>query len=122
MRTFKKALIAVAMLGLSTQANASELSNKNLYAGFQSSWPSHGLSVKMDFTDKITGQAVVGFLGALNNYSVRGLYKFKQESFYSMYGFGSLGLWTWDSDYADWKDESVLGIGGGAGFEFKRVR
>ena len=118
MALFKKALVTVAMLGLSTQVNAMDLSNKNLYAGFQSSWPSHGLSVKMDLNDKITGQAVVGFLGEINNYSVRGLYKFKKEQFYNMYGFGSLGLWTWNSDYVGWDDESVVGIGGGAGFEY----
>ncbi len=121
MNIFKKqikALTVVALLGATSQVSAADLSNKNIYAGFQSSWPSHGLSVKMDFTDKITGQAVVGFLGELNNYSVRGLYKFKQEHFYSMYGFGSLGLWTWDSDLVGWDDESVLGIGGGAGFEY----
>ena len=101
---------------MTSHLSAADFSNKNIYAGLQSSWPSHGLSVKMDFTDKITGQAVVGFLGTLNNYSVRGLYKFKKEQFYDMYGYGSLGLWTWsDSFYAD---ESVVGVGGGAGIEY----
>ena len=118
MTIFKKALVTVAMLALSTQATATDFSNKNIYAGFQSSWPSHGLSAKMDFTDKITGQAVIGFLGALNNYSVRGIYKFKKEQFYNMYGYGSLGLWTWDSDHHLYDDESVVGVGGGAGFEY----
>ena len=118
MTTFKKALVAVAILGATAQVSATDFSNKGIYAGFHSSWPSHGLSVKMDFSDKITGQAVVGFLGELNNYSVRGLYKFKKENFYSMYGFGSLGLWTWDSDYVGREDETVLGVGAGAGFEY----
>ena len=111
-----KVLSIVAILGLTTQASAADFSNKNLYAGFQSSWPSHGLSVKMDFTDKVTGQAVIGFLGDLNNYSVRGLYKFKKDKFYDMYGYGSLGLWTWDSSI--YASESVVGVGGGAGFEY----
>ncbi|RUM64628.1 MAG: hypothetical protein DSZ05_07215 [Sulfurospirillum sp.] len=121
MRKLKKQIKAVAItasLAVCTQLSAANLSDKNIYAGFQSSWPSHGLSVKMDFTDKITGQAVVGFLGDLHNYSVRGLYKFTKERFYNMYGYGSIGLWTWDSDYVGWEDESVVGIGGGAGIEY----
>ncbi len=121
MNTLKKqikALAVVAILGTASQVTAADFSDKNLYAGFQSSWPSHGLSLKMDFSDKITGQAVVGFLGELNNYAVRGLYKFKKEQFYNMYGFGSLGLWTWDSDFVGWDDESVIGLGGGAGIEY----
>jgi len=113
-----KSVALLTLLGASVSLSAGDFSGKNIYAGFQSTWPSHGLSVKMDFTDKITGQAVVGFLGDLSHYSVRGLYKFKKEQFYNMYGYGSLGLWTWDSDYSGWKDESVVGVGGGAGIEY----
>jgi hypothetical protein len=113
-----KTTVLATLLAATTQLSAGDFSTKDIYAGFQSSWPSHGLSVKMDFNDKVTGQAVVGFFGDLNNYSVRGIYKFKKEAFYNLYGYGSLGLWTWDSDYASWDDESVVGFGGGAGFEY----
>ena len=116
MKIVKKLALSV-LVAASCQLNAADFSNKNIYAGFQSSWPSHGLSVKMDMTDKISAQGVIGFFGDLNNYSVRGNYKFKKDQFWDMYGFGSLGLWTWDG-YGSFADESVVGIGGGAGFEY----
>ena len=114
-----KKLRTVALAAtLSTMSlSATDFAGKNIYAGFQSSWPSHGLSVKMDVTDTITGQAVVGFLGDLNSYAVRGIYKFQKDQYYNMYGFGSVGLWTWDGSYY-YGSESVVGIGGGAGIEY----
>jgi len=115
-----KTTLLVASLVLTSQANALDLdfskaSKGNMYGGFQSSWPSHGFSLKMDLNEKMTAQAVVGFLGTVNNYALRGIYKFKKEQFYDMYGFGSLGILTWSNDIYD---ENVFGFGGGAGAEY----
>ena len=116
-----KVLATVAILGITSNLSANDLADSlkknNLYVGFQSSWPSYGISAKMDIKEKVAIQGVIGLLGTVNSYSVRGIYKFKQKQFYNLYGFGSVGLWTWDGGRY-YGSESVFGIGGGAGVEY----
>jgi hypothetical protein len=82
--------------------------------GFQSSWPSYGISGIVDVTNRISAQAVVGAFGTVSNFSGRGIYRFMREEIYNLYGFGTGGVWRYNHVGLD---ESVLGLGGGAGME-----
>lgn len=90
--------------------------------GFQSTWPTWGLSGQMDINNKLTGQAVLGFLGDANIYSLRGLYSFQKSSApfeHNFYGFASIGDYTQSTidDNGNSTRESVIGFGFGAGLE-----
>jgi len=104
----KKALLISALLLTTLQAKEGDI-----YAGLE--W--YGLSAKYDVSDKITAQAIGGFWGysGLTSFTGRGLYKFKEQNNYSLYGYGSLSSWSW-SGYG--YDETVIGFGGGAGAEY----
>jgi hypothetical protein len=82
--------------------------------GFQSSWPSYGLSGLYDLNDRITIQGIVGALGTITSFGARGIYRFQNEDKYDLYGFGTAGLWSYDYVV---DTENVLGFGGGAGVE-----
>jgi hypothetical protein len=86
--------------------------------GFQSSWPAYGLSGIYDVNDRITAQAVLGALGAVTTVSGRGLYHFSRQEKYSLFGFGTVGLWRYSYDILGHDEsESTVGVGGGAGVE-----
>ena len=94
------------------------LSNLNaksgdIYAGLE--W--YGLSVKYDATDKVTAQIIGGLWGYSNILSVttKGIYKFKERNYYTLYGYGALTSWAWDNGV---ENETVLGFGAGGGVEY----
>jgi len=109
-----KKAISITALSLALVSVASAEDGK-LSVGGQSSWLSHGASVKYDFTDKITGQAIAGLFGTLTNFSARGLYDFYEKPNFTLYGYGSIGVWKWSNAYYD---ESIMGYGAGAGIEY----
>jgi len=82
--------------------------------GFQSAWPSYGISGLYDVNEQITVQAIIGALGTVTNFGGRGIYRFQIEPKYNLYGFGTVGLWRYDYTI---DTESVVGFGGGAGVE-----
>jgi hypothetical protein len=86
--------------------------------GFQSSWPAWGLSGTYEVNERITAQAVLGLLGTLNSISARGLYRFQKNENYDLYGFGTVGMWS----YTVGTRENSLGVGGGAGVELNWQR
>ena len=109
-----KSLVASTLLLIVSQSTL--IADEDISVGFQSSgFSSHGLSVKLDVGDKFVAQGVAGLLGDVTNYSVRGLYKFKEKNHYNLYGYGSLGMWQWDNYF---HDETVMGYGAGAGIEY----
>ena len=116
--TLAKAIIGgfLSLFLLMSTTQAAE-STGGYAVGFQSSGVSSGLSGKMEISDEITAQAVLGFFGAVSNYSVRGLYKFNSDEHWDAYGFGSLGMWTWDGS-GGFDDETVFGLGAGVGIEY----
>ena len=83
------------------------------YLGLQ--W--YGLSGKYDITDNLSAQAIVGLWGYAGLTSVTGRinYKFKEQNFYSLYGYGSVTSWSWSNSLYD---ETVFGFGAGAGAEY----
>ena len=98
---------------LSTGASA--IDTENISLGFQSSYLAYGISAKYDFTEKTHAQGIVGFLGTVNTYTVRGIYDYYQKPNLDIYAFGSVGIWTWDNYLYD---ESVVGFGAGSGLEY----
>ena len=83
--------------------------------GAQYAAPAFGLSGMYDFTDKISGQAVLGFFGGLQSYSGRVLYRFKKEKAYDVYGFGTVGVWQYSGPGTS---SSTTGFGAGVGLEY----
>ena len=111
----KKFLIILLLIGLTINT----IAYKNLYIGVQSSSPSTGLSIKSDLGDKVSIQGIFDFMGEEKNYSFRGVYKFKQKMFYNIYGFGEVGVWSWDRRYSRSDlDETVVGYGIGVGVDY----
>ena len=102
--------LVVATALLTTTLSAKE---GDTYLGLQ--W--YGLSGKYDINDKVTAQAIVGLWGYTGLTSITGRinYKFQEERFYNMYGYGSITSWSWSNSLYD---ETVLGFGAGAGFEY----
>jgi hypothetical protein len=94
------------------------IADSSLYLGIQSSYPSDGFSVKVDTGERVSFQAVFDPLGAERSVSFRGIYKFRRDMFYSIYGYGEVGYWNWDKGYYSDKREDTLGYGLGAGWEY----
>jgi len=102
--------------GLSAQSGGEP--NGRLGVGFQSSWPAYGLSGLYDVNERITAQAVLGAFGSLTTLSGRGLYHFQREEKYSMYGFGTVGIWRHSFQVlGSSESQTSPGVGGGAGLE-----
>jgi hypothetical protein len=100
------------------QDSASESAESPFGIGFQSSWPAYGLSALWDVSDTFTAQGVIGAFGGLTTLSARGLYHFQREEKYSLYGFGTFGIWR--NSYNDLdrsESETSPGFGGGAGVD-----
>ncbi len=81
--------------------------------GFQTSWPAWGLSGMYDVTERVSGQAVLGFFGGWTTFSGRGLYHFGQEPQVRPYGYGMLGFWR----YSLITSASAVTFGAGAGID-----
>lgn len=111
-------LVAVAtLLAVPATAQAQDGESSGFSLGFQSSWPSYGLSGRVALNERATLQGVLGALGTVTNLSGRLLYDFQQEEKYDFYGHGSVGVWRW-SGGSGFGSESSVGFGGGVGVEF----
>ena len=97
--------------GVSAQAGESD---SRFGIGFQSSWPSYGVSGLYDMSDRVTLQAIVGALGTVTNLGGRALYRFQLEDKYDLFGFGAVGALRYS---VTGFSESAIGFGGGAGIE-----
>ena len=102
--------IIVALVLLTSTTFAKE---GDKYLGLQ--W--YGLSGKYDITDNLSAQAIVGLWGYTGLTSVTGRinYKFKEQNFYNLYGYGSVTAWSWSNSLYD---ETVFGFGAGVGAEY----
>jgi len=88
--------------------------------GFQGTFPASGLSGMMSLTDDISIQAIVGMFGNLRTFAGRGLYKFQEDEFWDLYGYGMIGVWSYRglTFSNNRQTETVLGLGAGAGFQY----
>ena len=92
--------------------------SQDLSVGFQSSFPSYGLSVKANFDDKNSAQAIFGAFGTLSTYSGRYIYNFeKVRNNVTPFAYAQAGLWKYNFDALN-ITESVFGFGFGGGLEF----
>ena len=82
--------------------------------GFTSSWPAYGISGVYYANQKISIEAVLGFLGTVNTYSGRLWYRFTPGEKFDIYGVAGAGIYTYDYFLGN---ENVLGLQGGAGIE-----
>jgi hypothetical protein len=120
MRVVPSAVVAVALTFASTGAVAAQPAPEEapprprVGVGFQSSWPAYGLSGMYDLNPTVSGQAVVGFLGGWTTVSGRGLFRFSQRPYFDPYGYGMVGMWRYDSGFAD---ASAVSFGGGGGID-----
>lgn len=89
--------------------------------GLASSWPAYGISGTIQVSETLTGEAVLGFFGAVSNFGGRIWYRFNRNETYDIYAYGGLGVYRYtgfDSILLDLnRTESVLGVGLGAGVE-----
>ncbi len=108
-------ILLVSALASPVRAGAQEGESDSPFGiGFQSSWPSYGISGLYDMSERITLQAIVGALGTVTNFGGRALYRFQMEDKYDLFGFGAVGALRYS--YIG-LSESALGFGGGAGIE-----
>jgi hypothetical protein len=120
MRGNKMVFAALTVIALSTVGSPSEAlaqdgeSDSPFGIGFQSSWPSYGVSGLYDMSERITLQAIVGALGTVTNFGGRALYRFQLEDKYDLYGFGAAGALRYS---VAGFSENAIGFGGGGGVE-----
>lgn len=123
-RIYQLAIAIVLAFVVFSNAFAQDRDDLKWGAGFQGSFPAYGLSGMMDINEMISVQAILGFFGSLNTYAGRGLYRFKKEEDWEIYGYGMIGAWSYDGvrfrtgfgieNYT----ETVIGFGAGAGLEY----
>jgi hypothetical protein len=117
-------IIAAVLFVFSSISFAQDRDDLKYGAGFQGSFPAYGLSGMMDINEQISVQAIIGFFGNLNTYAGRGLYRFKKEDQWELYGYGMVGAWSYDGvrvgtgPIFENYTETVLGFGAGAGIEY----
>jgi hypothetical protein len=100
-----------------------ETQSARFAVGFQSSWPTYGLSGQYFVSDKLTAEAVAGVSGSLTNVGGRALYRFRELGAddsrmghtAELYGFGGLGMWRYSDLFDD--SETALGASVGIGAE-----
>lgn len=89
--------------------------------GLASSWPAYGISGTIQVSETLTGEAVLGFFGAVSNFGGRIWYRFNRNETYDIYAYGGVGVYRYtgfDSILLDLnRSESVVGLGLGAGIE-----
>jgi len=113
MKIISSLIVSSALLVTTVSAKEGDI-----YAGIQASYPAYGASIKYDFSDKVAVQGVIGALGTIGSYNVRGIYRFMQkQDYWNIYGFGSVGVLTWGGTRY-YSSETTLSIGGGAGVEW----
>lgn len=92
-----------------------EIAETRFGIGFQTSIPAWGISGMMNFSPQVSGQAMIGLAGTVQNLTGRVIYRFTRESRYSVYGYGLAGVWTYTGGLSN---QNEAAVGGGAGVEY----
>ena len=82
--------------------------------GFSSAYPSYGPSGTLQLNEKITVEAILGFLGVINNYGGRVWYRFKIDQTFDLYAVGGVNAFRFSNRFFN---ENVIGFSVGAGAE-----
>jgi len=100
--------------------------------GFLASYPTYGLSFKIDYSDKITLEAIAAPFGTFSIYSAKVNYYLTKQNKYNTYAYatggvgryeylGGVGAWDWKTgEYKGGgsETETVPMFGGGIGIEW----
>ena len=123
-RIYQLTIVIGFILVVLSNAFAQDRDDLKYGVGFQGSFPAYGISGMMDVNETISVQAILGFFGSLNTYAGRGLYRFKKERDWEIYGYGMIGIWSYDgvgvrTGFAlENYTETAVGFGAGAGLEY----
>lgn len=136
---FKKqlnmAVVVFLFLLVSSVTFAQEQKETKFGIGLQILYPVWGISGIMDVTDNISVQGILGPLGDVQIYAVRGIYRFRKEPKWNVYGYGMIGVFrhTYTHTYTYYTDypyypyseikletvtETAAGLGVGVGIEY----
>ena len=90
--------------------------------GFQYTFPACGLSGIMDVTPNTSIQGIFGFFGDLKMFAGKGIYRFKKEHYWNIYGYGEVGVFS-ITGYGNWRNQKIInetsmGFSTGAGIEY----
>jgi len=131
MRKSKAVILVILVIGIVVGAipmSACAGAPKGKFAaGATAIFPVLGLSGKYYFTDKIGGELILGIVGDVNIYGIRGLYKIMEEEDYDLYGAILAGQWIYRYEEYYWEDwelksrtatESAFGFGVYGGMEY----
>lgn len=99
--------------------------NGKYQVGFLAAYPSYGFSFKIDYSDKITLEAVLAPLGTFSIYSAKANYYLTKENRYNTYAYatGGVGMYEYTTySSSAWNTESdtetVPMFGAGVGIEW----
>ena len=121
--SLKVTICVLIMSGLMFAQKGLPSSFSKYGVGFQATFPAYGLSGMYHLNDEASVQGMFGIFGDLKTYSGRYLYRFSHDKAWNMYGYGSVGFFTYTSLVLDGfvlkeKTETVPGFGAGAGVEY----
>jgi len=117
-------LLFVSSVALAQEKNEQEKRETKFGVGMQACFPAWGISGMMDVGDNISAQGIFGIFGDLKTYAVRGIYRFRKESYWNVYGYGMIGGWSYTctleiiymgSVSTQKETDTAIGFGAGAG-------
>ncbi len=93
--------------------------------GFLAAWPAYGLSLKVDYNEKINLELVAAPMGTFSVYSLKANYYLSKERKYNTYAYASGGVAMYEyQDFSSYgynvetKTETVPMFGAGVGLEW----
>ncbi len=108
---------------------SNSLKNGKYQIGFLAAWPAYGISLKMDYSNKMTFEIVAAPMGTISLYSAKINYYLSKKRKYNTYAYASggagiyeytdLGEWSWNGGHkSKSKTETVPMFGAGVGLEW----
>ena len=108
------------------------LKNGKYQIGFLAAWPAYGVSLKMDYSNKMTFEVVAAPLGTFSLYSAKVNYYLNKQRKYNTYAYvaggvgiyeySGIGKWEWENGHYSYKSnsetETVPMFGAGVGMEW----
>ena len=115
--------------GLGGGSLSDSLKNGKYQIGFLAAWPAYGVSLKMDYSNKMTFEIVAAPMGTFSLYSAKVNYYLSKQRKYNTYAYAAggvgiyeykgLGSWSWDGGYkGESETETVPMFGAGVGLEW----
>jgi hypothetical protein len=122
-KNYLKTLFLVFGISLFTnitfaQNETKEVQQTKYGIGLQFTLPALGISGMVDVTENISAQGIFGVFSDLKTYAARGIYRFKKETYWNVYGYGMVGAWSYSYWLFEENTETVMGFGAGTGLEF----